>query len=72
MIFPESPAGAPTLPHREKAFGTFARQFLQALRCWNIRGAGFFLAFVVSEDFSGTEMKGAARQAARFIGAHNN
>ena len=72
MIFPESPAGAPTLPHREKAFGTFARQFLQALRCWNIRGAGFFLAFMVSEDLSGTEMKGAARQTARSIHAHNN
>lgn len=46
MIFPESPAGAPALPHREKAFDTFARQFLQALRCWNIRDTGSIVAYL--------------------------
>ena len=56
MIFPESPAGAPTLPHREKAFDTFARQFLQALRCWNIRGAGFSALSFALENLFGVRL----------------
>lgn len=56
MIFPESPAGAPTLPHREKAFGTFARQFPQALRCWNIRGAGFSALSFALENLFGMRL----------------